>query len=92
MTRISVWLRRENEENVTRTRNCCGWPRCRCFACRKFLNTIAFCGEKLLVDRVNDAVHRVSNYADLLEYLTTPYMLAKICQLSHLKGVSTSFK
>ena len=25
-TRISRWLGRENEENVARTRNCCGWP------------------------------------------------------------------
>ena len=24
--RISRWLGRENEENVARTRNCCGWP------------------------------------------------------------------
>ena len=21
-----MWLGRENEENVARTRNCCGWP------------------------------------------------------------------
>ena len=25
-TRISRWLGRENEENMARTRNCCGWP------------------------------------------------------------------
>ena len=25
-TRIPRWLGRENEENVARTRNCCGWP------------------------------------------------------------------
>ena len=25
-TRISRWCERENEENVARTRNCCGWP------------------------------------------------------------------
>ena len=24
--RISVWLGRENEENMAWTRNCCGWP------------------------------------------------------------------
>jgi len=24
--RIPRWLGRENEENVARTRNCCGWP------------------------------------------------------------------
>ena len=26
-TRISRWLGRENEENVARIRNCCGWPK-----------------------------------------------------------------
>ena len=25
-TKISRWLGRENEENLARNRNCCGWP------------------------------------------------------------------